>query len=203
MKVKKIFNNLADTYKNSWTFSEIEYLRINSIVEQFGIKQGMSIIEAGCGKGDFSPFILEKIGNDGFLWLVDISEKMLNYARNKLLEFSNVAFLNENVENINLSSQSIDMIICFNSFPHFINKHNVLIEFNRLLKENGILIIAHSSEREKINKLHLNYGFDIKTHYLPSKYILAQMLHNTGFYIEKYNNNSYYLLKAIKIGNYK
>lgn len=200
-EVREIFNNLADTYKNEWIFSEIEQQKLRDIVNQFGLKEGMRVIEAGCGKGDFSPFILEKIGKNGMLYLVDISERMLDYARKKLSEFPNVAFLNENVKNIKIPAESIDMIVCFNSFPHFIDKLQVLIKFNRLLKKDGTLIIAHNNEREKINEFHFNCGFNTNIHYLPEKYILESMLNKTGFCIVRYHNDKYYLLKAVKNEN--
>lgn len=82
----------------------------------------MRVIEAGCGKGDFSPFLLEKIGEQGTLLLNDISDKMLEYAKIKLRLFHNVWYMNCDFSYIILLEKSVNRIFCFNSFPHFSDK---------------------------------------------------------------------------------
>ena len=196
---KKIFDDLADTYECGWNDSEEELQKVRNIVEQFGIRSGMKIIEAGCGRGDFSPFILKRIGQDGLLYLVDVSDKMLDHARKKLIDYSNLQFLNQNIEQCKILSESIDMIICFNSFAHFNDKEKCIEKCNCLLKQNGILIIAHSDSREKINELHEGYGFDMKYHGLPDKAGFEKMLSLNGFDMINHYDKEFFLIKAIKL----
>ena len=191
---KSIFNKMAGTYNNSWIRSKAKERRVRRIVSKFGIKKGMTIVEAGAGSGQFTPFILEKTRK---VILVDISDRMLRAAK-KSLKVKTVKFMNASVSKIRLKRQSVGMVICFNSFPHFYPKQRVIKEFSRILKKKGILIISHTVSREYINKMHKKYGFDMKKHVLPKKAELKDMLEKNGFRLNLYYNGNYYILRAVK-----
>lgn len=195
---RKIFNNLAQSYKNLWINDIKEKKRIEKIVNRFGLKKGMCVLEPGCGRGEFTPFILNKIGNSGKVYLIDISDKMINYAKKNLKKYKNVKFFNCCASNIPLQSQIFDMIVVFNSFPHFCPKEKFIKEFNRLLKEKGMLIICHDMPSRKINELHRREKFNMKKNILPGKKEMFKMLMTQGFIVKRYINKKYYLLKAQK-----
>ncbi|MBN1897768.1 MAG: class I SAM-dependent methyltransferase [Spirochaetes bacterium] len=196
--IKEIFDSVAETYQNDWVNKKKEVEKIRGLVKKFGLDKGMKVVEAGCGKGDFSPYILEHIGLDGFLWMVDISGKMLKFAENKMVHISNSRCLLANIENVELE-QKIDMVICFNCFPHFENKTRTLKNIYHLLKKKGLLVISHSQNREHINKMHREFGFEMRMHHIPDKSWFDIILKKTGFLLEKYVNNGYFLVKARKI----
>jgi len=194
-----IFNNLADCYKNPWIKDKKERQRIIDIVNKFGIKKGMQILEPGCGNGEFTPFILKKIGKKGVVWLVDISDKMLKIAKRNLKNKKNLRYINCCASKIPVEKNFFDMVIVFNSFPHFYPKKIFIKEFYRVLKNNGFLIIAHDFPREKINRIHNKANFDMDKNLLPGKREMFKMLKKQGFVIKRYDNKVYYLLIAIKI----
>lgn len=195
---KKIFNNLSKVYNNLWVNDKKEKKRIEKIVDTFGIKKSMKILEAGCGNGEFTPFILKKIGKKGHIHLVDIADKMLLLAKKRLKKNKNIKYLNCCASKIPVNNELFDMIIVFNSFPHFFPKEKFIREFLRVLKKRGSLIIAHNLPRQKINKIHNDANFDMKKNFLPRKKEMFKMLRKQGFVIKKYLNKEYYFLKAIK-----
>ncbi len=196
---REIFNNLAERYVNKWNTSTEEKENLKKIIKFLKLKKGDIVLEPGCGKGDFSVFILEKIGEKGFLYAVDMSENMLNYAKEKLLKFKNVKLINCDVKNTKIKEKSIDKIICFNCFPHFYPKEKYIRKFYNLLKKNGLLIIAHSLSREKINNLHKKWGFNMREHFLPGIPQMNKMLKRNKFTIEKKINKKFYFIRAKKV----
>ncbi len=194
---RKIFNNIAESYKNEWNISKVEKENIRKIIKYSGIKKKDVILEPGCGKGDFSLFILKKL-KEGFLYSVDVSEKMLFYAKEKLLKYKNVRLINYDAKNIKIKSGYFDKIICFNCFPHFYPKEKYIKEFARLLKKDGYLIIAHSISRKKINNLHKRFGFNMKKHFLPDFSQMKKILKKYNFKINKNFNKNFYFIKAQK-----
>lgn len=195
---KKIFNNLSKTYNNLWVNDKEEKKRIEKIVDKFGIKKGMKILEAGCGSGEFTPFILKKTGKKGCIYLVDIADKMLLMARKRLKKNKNIKYLNCCASKIPVNDELFDMIVVFNSFPHFFPKEKFIREFSRVLGKNGSLVIAHDLPRQKINKMHNDANFNMNKNLLPGKREMFKMLTKQGFVIRKYLNKEYYFLKAIK-----
>jgi ubiquinone/menaquinone biosynthesis C-methylase UbiE len=196
---RKIFNSLAHKYENEWAGPGPARKRIREIVSFFGIKKGMKVIEPGCGRGDFSPFILEKIGGRGRLFAADVSEKMAHYAGHFLKPYENAEIAVSCASRLKYKKNAADMVICFNCFPHFYPKHKFLAEFYRVLKPGGSLIIAHDMERRVINKIHKSSGFNMERHSLPARPVLQRLLSRNDFKIIKYKDSGFYMLKAIKI----
>jgi 23S rRNA (uridine2552-2'-O)-methyltransferase len=73
------------------------------------IKKGFKILDLGCSPGSWSQYCLEKIGNDGVVVGIDISDV-------KLTSFSNFTFFKEDIfklnpEKIKSISQKFDAVI--------------------------------------------------------------------------------------------
>lgn len=198
MDNRRIFNNLAESYINEWDISIKEKQNIKKIIEYSHIKKGDIVLEPGCGKGDFSLFILNKIKGTGFLYSVDIAEQMLHYAKIKLKKYKNIKLLNCDASRIKLKKETFDKVICFNCFAHFYPKEKYVKEFYRVLKKNGYLIIAHSLSRRKINAMHKKWGFDIKKHYLPSVRAIKELLKKFKFKMIKGIDREIYFIRAKK-----
>lgn len=199
MDNKKIFNGLAQSYINEWDNSIKEKKNIKKIIELSNLKKGLTVIEPGCGKGDFSIYILNKIGKKGFLYAIDIANKMLKYAKEQLKKYKNVKIINCDAKNIKIKSEIADRIICFNCFPHFYPKEKYIKEFFRLLKKDGFLIICHSVSRKKINSLHRNFGFNIKKHHLPSINEIKKLIQKYNLKIIKAIDREFYFVKMKKV----
>ena len=195
---RKYFDYIAGDYINTWVKSKKKAARVRRITSGFGLKKGMAVLEAGAGNGQFTPFILERTGKKGKIHLVDYSEKMLKIAKKNLKNYP-VKMSKSDVAELPVKNRPYDMVLCFNSFPHFYPKEKTLKEFHRVLKKNGKLVVAHTARASYINNMHAKYGFDMKKHYLPLKKEMQKLTDKTGFKIVSYYNKNYYLLKAVKI----
>lgn len=49
----------------------------NKLIERSGIKQGMRVLEVGCGSGAFVTFVARAVGKTGKVFALDIQPEML------------------------------------------------------------------------------------------------------------------------------
>lgn len=144
------FNSVAKNWDN---MIEVNESKINYLLSKLQIKENDNILDIGTGTGVLIPF-LSKLTPNGSITGVDISKGMLEVAIEKFKNIPNVYFDLVNVETENINCK-YDKIILYSMYPHLENKTNTikkLVQNN--LKDNGILMIAHSDSREFLNNLH-------------------------------------------------
>lgn len=105
-EVKKFYNTrhqeVGDTLKSvGWSTKESQYLRFEVLVRGLEL-EGKTILDVGCGLGDFIQF-LENRGLKNFNYYgIDISESLIGSAKKKYAQNSNYQFLvGDSVELIN------------------------------------------------------------------------------------------------------
>ena len=108
-----------------------------------------NILDIATGTGDIA---LELANIDGAKIIgLDISEKMLDIGRKKILKHSlsdKITLVSGDAENLSYSSNYFDLITIGFGVRNFQNLIKGLNESNRVLKENGKLIILESSVPE-------------------------------------------------------
>lgn len=114
-----------------------------AFIQNFLSKNDNKILDIACGTGRHL-IELKRIGYD--IIGVDISEKMLQIAKNKINNLKyNIKFIQSNMQNLPLINQSIDMIIClFSSFCHLlthVSQQKATSEIYRILRKGGKVII--------------------------------------------------------------
>ena len=119
------------------------------------------VLDAGCGSGDYAVDIV-KWGND--IHLIDLSEKLLQNAVSTIRANQMDGHLKSwKVGDIckltYLPDESMDVVICMGGVINFLadNVEAALCEFNRVLKDNGILIVGAGSKYGAMKSM-LNNG---------------------------------------------
>ncbi len=97
-----------------------------------------SILDNGCGPGEFLSFISKK--KDVALAGVDISPQMMRIAGEKLGEQADIRLGDS--EELPWEDNSFDVVVCINAFHHYPNPQKALNEMHRVLKQEGLLILA-------------------------------------------------------------
>ena len=190
---KEVFDGLADTYEN-----EFDGATIKQLIDWMCLKPGMRVLEAGCGHGDFTPFILEEVGKEGSLCLLDISPEMIKRARKKLdvpkFKDHKMMFFVTDVAEMDVVNSSFDLVVCFNCFPHFSDKPRTLANFCRMLDVGGRLVICHDRSRSEINATHIKHGL-ARTSHFPKNRKMINLLERAGFIVQVlFNADSYFVL---------
>lgn len=120
-----------------------DYLRRaqTGVISTLDIKENVNVLDIGCGTGWALGQIAKKIDYKGFFYGIDLSTKMIEKARENFQTKENFHFIKANAESIPLDDNLFDIIICNNSFHHYLNPDKALKEMYRLLKISGRVYI--------------------------------------------------------------
>ncbi len=91
------------------------------------------IVDLACGDGYLTPFLLRRLGADGRVLGVDISEGELNVARQVCTD-PRVSFELAPAEKLPLRDASVDQIVCHMAFMLMLPVEPVVAEIARVLK---------------------------------------------------------------------
>ncbi len=168
MNRKQFFDKLAENWDSSpkikQTIKKIEQ-KIFPLLKQF-FKKGDNILDLGCGTGILLPYLEKLVGKKGKVYALDFSQKMLNKAKEKFAD--RFVYVKANAHNMPFENEKFDGVVCFNTFPHFVNKLKALKEVYRVLKKDGYFIIAHSKNREEINSHHKKLEGLVAKDFIPT-----------------------------------
>lgn len=108
------------------------------------MKPGDIVIDIGCGAGLDLYFASKKVGKNGKVYGIDLSEEMVKKARSNMqtATVTNVEVRLANSDSIPLEDESIDVVTSNGIYNLSPDKKAVLSEVYRVLKPNGILCFS-------------------------------------------------------------
>jgi len=119
----------------------------DKIIERSGIKQGMTVIDLGCGSGAFTPFVTRAVGEQGKVYAVDIQPAMLQQLERKLAkaenqDMRNIALKQASAYDLPFADGTIDLLYMVTVLQEIPDRGRALREIRRVLKPGGILAIT-------------------------------------------------------------
>jgi arsenite methyltransferase len=101
-------------------------------------------VDLGSGRGSDVLRLAETVGQNGFVYGIDISEGMIKKSvdTSKRLGVTNVEFVQSTLEKIDLKSNIADLIISNCTINHSSDKQAVWNEIYRILKPGGRFVIS-------------------------------------------------------------
>ena len=123
------------------------------LLKAAGLKSGLKVLEIGCGPGAFTIPAAGIVGQDGFIYAVDIHPLAIKKVGEKIAEsgIKNIKPVLTDASNTGLLDQEIDLVFMF-GMPHVAGGlTDVLSEIRRVLKPGGTLSVEKS--RRSANKL--------------------------------------------------
>lgn len=114
------------------------------VLNAIGIKPGMTIGEIGVGRGRYTVFIAERIGNTGKVFANDIDEASLAYLRGRCrrLGIDNVETVVGRMDDPLFPESSIDLAIMVLVYHMIENPDILLINLKKSLKPGSTLVIV-------------------------------------------------------------
>jgi len=140
-----------DRYASQWDDDMVrdeDVIRI--ILDNAGIKPGVSVLDVACGTGVLVPDYLQR--QVAYLTCVDIAPKMIAHAKQKYSN-TNVRFICADIEKVHFELQ-FDCAVVYNAFPHFFDPDKLIDKLADDLKPGGLLTIAHGMSRAAIDRHH-------------------------------------------------
>lgn len=131
------------------------------ILKEAEIKEGMNVVEFGCGPGSYTIPLSRLAGQKGKIYAVDRNDIALKTTNEELIKnkIDNVILIKTECR-IDLSDASIDIVLLYDVFHLLEKPAEVLSEFHRLLKPEGILSVNdHHMKNEEITLKITESGF--------------------------------------------
>lgn len=110
------------------------------MVKLADIKQGMRVLDLGCGTGVTSLAALTRLQGDGHLFALDVSGAMLDVARETLPANQTTFIQADATAFANHIDKPIDRVLCNSVFWQIQDKPKVMAELHQILKPDGLFI---------------------------------------------------------------
>jgi len=193
-------SNLFDRRASDW--EKVHYpphvrQRLEALVKEFEVRPGERVLDVGTGTGVLIPYLCREVGASGQILAVDLSFQMLRQANRKPRRDTDI-IVQADVHFLPFANEMVDRVICFAAFPHFRDKAKALRELSRVLRHDGILIIAHLLSREELAKHHSAHP-DVARDTLPDSRRMRSLFMDAGLFpLEIVNKSGKYLARGKK-----
>ncbi len=183
------FNERAEAWDAG--HSDREFKSIEQILNRSNLQKSDIVLDVAGGTGILAPYFL-KIGIEKF-YAIEISLEMSKmYKKN----FPAQEVIYGDYQVFDFKKQMFDKIYIFNAFPHFNNYKLVFDRSFSLLKPGGMLIIAHSMNRNELNAHHLKAGRIVENDILISNKKFLELYKLSGFQNIVVENDKYFYSAA-------
>jgi len=166
-----------------------DFLNVNEVLHNLDLKDSMLAAEFGCGSADFSMALARKL-KKGRVYALDIQEEKLSALQSKmnLEKLTNVSMVLSDLEELGgstLHENYLDVVLIPNVLFQAENKHVMIEEAKRILKNGGQLLIvdwlkgAPFGPREdlitpeEMKKMTTDLGFTLKKEFAAGDYHYA------------------------------
>lgn len=119
----------------------------DKLIDRSGIREGMCVLEVGCGSGAFTNYIARAVGDKGEVYATDIQLDMLEQLKKKLMRFENRDIKNVVINQCDagkmpFEDNHFDLVSMVAVLQEIRDKKKALQEIKRVLKPQGILAIT-------------------------------------------------------------
>jgi ubiquinone/menaquinone biosynthesis C-methylase UbiE len=161
------------------------------LLQAAGVAPGMKVLDIATGTGLAAEEASRAVGPTGHVVAADLSEAMVEQAKQRLTKMPNVSFAVEDGQSISFSDASFDALICSLGLMFFPDPSRGLLEFLRVLRPGSraaasVLTVPERSYNGRINTIiakHLPAISEAtaRTFSLGDVAHLRQLLERAGF----------------------
>jgi ubiquinone/menaquinone biosynthesis C-methylase UbiE len=112
------------------------------ILQEVGVKQGMTVLDFGCGPGGFALAAARLVGPVGLVYALDIHPLAIKCVKRAALRYNirNIrAVLGQDIPGA--PDGSVDVILLYDVLHHLSDPGPTMAEFYRLISCNGVLSV--------------------------------------------------------------
>ena len=145
------------------------------------------VLDIACGEGYGSNLIAKQAK---YVFGVDIDSATIKHANSKYSS-ENLKFIESSTSNIPLESDSVDIVVSFETIEHHDKHEEMMQEISRVLKPDGILIISSPEKSTNEDIALYRNEFHIKELYFKDfNTLLSKYFQYIYFYDQKMNFTS-------------
>lgn len=147
------------------------------MLENLGVKPGMTICDMGCGNGFYSLQLAKMVGEEGKILAVDIQAEMLRLLKARAEEqgIDNIELILGDIDNPKLPEGKVDLVMCVDVYHEFSHPEEMLAGMRKALKPDGKIVLLefrmedpkvpiktlHKMSKEQILKEYKANGFQL------------------------------------------
>lgn len=153
------------------------YDKRHDVVKALGLTQGMDVADVGAGTGFYSLLFAQKIGPQGKVYAVDITE---DFIRNILRRADEMGLKNihatiSNQTDTHLQPASVDLVFVCATYHHFEYPQTMLASMYRALRPGGQLVIIDFHKQAGLSSAW------VMSHVRGNKHTVIKEVEQVGF----------------------
>jgi len=127
---------------------------IKKRVRGFGIREGMTVVDYGCGPGRYATKIAELVGEEGKVYAADIHELAIEAVKKKIEKhhLRKIGPVLVDGYNSGLPNNIADVVCAIDMFFLIKKPTEFLLELKRITKNDGILVIDEGHQPRSVAK---------------------------------------------------
>jgi len=119
----------------------------DKLIERSGIKEGMTVLDLGCGSGAFTPFVARVVGEQGKVFAVDVQPAMLkqlerNLSKPENQDIKNIEMKQASAYDLLFEDEAFDLVYMVTVLQEIPDRGKALREIRRILRPGGILAVT-------------------------------------------------------------
>ncbi len=183
---------------DGWEDLPVLMERLGAGLDAFGVEPGESVLDVGCGTGNLTRALLDRLSDAGRIVAVDLAPRMIAAARRKVSD-PRVEWHVVDARQLPCADASCDRVICYSVWPHLDERPAVARELARVLRPGGRVHVWHLISRERVNQIHAGAGEAVCRDHLPPASQTARLFADAGFRITTaVETADSYLVTAVK-----
>ena len=138
----------------AFKFLDLFYPYIGRRVRAFGIREGMTVVDYGCGPGRYTTHFARLVGPSGKVYAVDIHELAIETVRKKAARYrlQNVVPVLARGYDSTLPDHVADVVCAIDMFFGIKGPTEFLGELRRIAKAEGTLVIDGGHQPRAVTK---------------------------------------------------
>jgi demethylmenaquinone methyltransferase/2-methoxy-6-polyprenyl-1,4-benzoquinol methylase len=174
----KFFDGIADKW-DGWEDLDAVAEKLALGLDALGVAPDEAVLDVGCGTGNLTLTLLQKLSQRGRVVAIDISVEMIRRAREKVAD-PRVDWHVCDAARVPIDDRAVDRVICCSVWPHFDDPGAAIEELRRVLRPRGALHVWHLSPRATINEIHASAGEAVAGDVLVPAAETARLLEQHG-----------------------
>ncbi len=143
---------------------------------------GKKVLDAACGEGYGTHLLSQKaqavVG-------VDIDEAAIKHAANTYQE-DNLSYQKSDVLKLKFADDTFDVVVSFETLEHLAQHDQLVAEFKRVLKPEGVLLISTPDKLEYSDKTGFNNEYHVKELYVDEfKQLISKTFKHSQYFGQK------------------
>lgn len=157
------------------------------VMDELGIKSGMTVADVGAGIGYFTLKIAQRLGETGKIFASDIDSEALSFLdeRRKEAGLNNITIIQGREDNPLIPEASVDLILIVNTINYVKEKKTFLDNLRSSLKKDGKVVFVQW-DAEKMDSELPNWSTDDRAKYTLRT--MLKMIYNAGYEVIQIKN---------------